>query len=426
MSSAPFTGWLGARRKALVLIALTAVAYLAAINRGQAFPWAMAGLLTATLITGYTWPHWLVRGLSATRSGPTRAEEGETIAFQVVVENRGWLPRFMVEFIDHLPFAGPTESGTPSSARVLGLLAYLPGLRSSHFQVSVLCEKRGHYRLGPVALASSFPLGLAEARQSRHEGVRTLTVYPDVFNIMALPLRGAPSQIHRGGYVLPEGAGAAEFAGLRDYRRGDNPRHIHWPSTARLNELIVREYEPLASACLYLLLDQRLGANVGHGKESTFEYAVRIAASLARYGCLQNIRTRVAGNGQRPLRILAGAGDAHYQDILDHLAVVDCDGQTTYADLLSEIGADCIRGETAVVFLAENPAYAERTLLALAMLQARRVHIFAVVFDQDSFRTGDNSPPAAAADGLTGALLELGAHIVRVRRGDDLVQLFNS
>ncbi|MBI2276907.1 MAG: DUF58 domain-containing protein [Dechloromonas sp.] len=426
MASGTFTSWLAAHRKALVLIALTVVAYLGAINHGQAFPWAMAGLLTATLVTGYAWPHWLVKRLSATRSGPTRAEEGQTIAFQVAVENRGWLPRFMVEFIDHLPFAGPAESGTQSCARVLGLLAYLPGRRSSHFQVSVLCEKRGYYQLGPVALASSFPLGLAEARQARHEGVQTLTVYPDVFNIMALPLRGAPSQIHRGGYVLPEGAGAAEFAGLRDYRRGDNPRHIHWPSTARLNELIVREYEPLASACLYLLLDQRQGSNIGQGKESTFEYAVRIAASLARYACLQNIRTRIAGEGQRPLRLPAGAGDAHYQDIVDHLAVVDCDGQTPYAALLNEIGADCIRGETVVVFLAEHPAYAERTLQALAMLQARRVHILAVVFDQDSFRAGDSSPTTAAADGLTGALQELGAHIVRVRRGDDLVRLFNS
>jgi len=153
---------------------------------------------------------------------------------------------------------------------------------------------------------------------------------------------------------------------------------------------------------------------------------VRIAASMARYSCLQNIRTRLAGQGLRPLRLPAGAGDAHYQDILDHLAVVDCDGQTAYAELLTDIGADCIRGETAVIFLSENPAYAERTLQALAMLQARRVHILAVVFDQNSFQAGDNGPPAAAAGGLTGALLELGAHIIRVRRGDDLVQLFNS
>lgn len=427
MASGTFTGWLAMRRKALVLIALTIIAYLAAINRGQAFPWAMAGLLSATLITGYLWPRWLVRQLSATRSGPTRAEEGETIAFQVVVANRGWMPRFMVEFVDHLPFVAPAESGANAGETVLGLLAYLPGQRSSHFQVNVRCEKRGYYRLGPVALASSFPLGLAEARQSRHEGVQTLTVYPDVFNIMALPLRGAPSQIHRGGYVLPEGAGAAEFAGLRDYRRGDNPRHIHWPSTARLNELIVREYEPLASACLYLILDQRQAANIGLGKESTFEYAVRIAASLARYGCQQNIRIRIAGAGQRPLRIFSGTGDAHYQDILDHLAVVDCDGQTAYAELLNSIGPECIRGETAIVFLSEKAAYSERTLLGLAMLQARRVHIFAIVFDQASFRADNrtSTPDPSSEPVVLAALMELGAHIVRVRRGDDLVQLFN-
>ena len=98
----------------------------------------------------------------------------------------------------------------------------------------VRCEQRGFYRLGPVGLASSFPLGLTAARIAADESIRTLTIYPEVFAILALPLRGAPSQVHRGGYLLPEGAGAAEFAGLREYRRGDNPRHVHWPTTARV------------------------------------------------------------------------------------------------------------------------------------------------------------------------------------------------
>ena len=427
MAFGSISDWFLARRKILVLSALTVVAYLAAINRAQAFMWAIAALLSATLITGFTWPRWLVKQLSVSRSGPSRAEEGETIEFEVVVENRGWLPRFMVELVDHLPFVGFADGNGANGEKLLGMLTYLPGRKRQVFKVPVLCEKRGYYRLGPVGLASSFPLGLTEARFSRREGLQTLTIYPDVFTILALPLRGAPSQIHRGGYLLPEGAGAAEFSGLREYRRGDNPRHVHWPTTARLNELMVREYEPLASACIYIALDQAAEANVGAGRESTFEYAVRIAASIARAACAQNTRTRIAGDGRMALRGLAGAGDGHFQGILNELAVVACDGNIPYAHLLTEVGPQCLRGETVVVLLSEMQPRWMDTLQALATLHARQANLFAVVFDQASFL------PEGAPSGLltkhteiTAALLELGAYCVTVRRGDDLVRLFNA
>lgn len=419
--------WLGARRKIIILMALTAVAYLAAINRMQAFPWATGALLSATLIAGFTWPRWLVRHLAVNRSGPTRAEEGETIRFNVEVRNDGWLPRFMVELVDHLPFVGLADRKPQSAEKLLGVLAYLPGRASRRLEVPVLCEKRGFYRLGPAGLASSFPLGLSEARMTANGGIQTLTIYPDVFNILSLPLHGAPSQIHRGGYLLPEGAGAAEFSGLREYRRGDNPRHIHWPTTARLNELIVREYEPLASACLYITLDQAADSNVGQGKASTFEYAVRIAASIARHACSQSIHTRLAGAGQRPLRKLQGTGDGHYQGMLDELAIVASDGVTPYAELLTDIGPQCLRGETVVVFLSEDAARSTATLQALTTLRARQAHILAIAFDQATFLPDGESRSGSLPNQtlLMAALLELGVHYIPVRRGDDLVSLFN-
>lgn len=423
--------WLSARLKPIVVGALALVAYLAALNRAQALPWAIAALLAATLIAGIAWPHWLVRRLSVTRKGPARAEEGETISFQVEVRNRGWLPRFMVELVDRLPFVGSGDPAANSREKVLGVLAYVPGNKSSQFELKLLCEKRGHYRLGPVGLASSFPLGLAEARRSGNGGVQTLTVYPDVFPILALPLRGAPSQIHRGGYLLPEGAGAAEFSGIREYRRGDNPRHVHWPTTARLNELMVREFEPLAAACLCIALDLSAGGNIGQGKQATFEYAVRIAASVARYGCTQNIRTRLLGQGAAPLRIPAGSGQQHYADILDRLAVVDADGGAEYAALLTEIAANCSSGETVLVFLAEPADHSAEILQALALLQARRAHLFAVLFARGTFagaaRDGTPQMPERAGQpgDVTGGLLELGAYCLPVRQGDDLVRLFN-
>lgn len=420
--------WLRRHRKTVVLAALTAVAYVAAINRAQPFVWLVPALLVATLATGFLWPRWLVRGLAVSRSGPTRAEEGQVIEFRIEVDNRGWLPRFMVELVDRLPFVGLADPDGRGADKVLGLLAYLPGQKRQQFTARIPCEKRGFYHLGPVGLASSFPLGLAEARRTADDSMRTLTIYPEVFNILALPLRGAPSQIHRGGYLLPEGAGAAEFAGLREYRRGDNPRHVHWPTTARLNELMVREFEPLASACLTLALDQSPAANTGLGRDATFEVAIRIAASIARLACSQSIRTRLAGNGRRSLSGLPGIGDRHFQSILDELAVIDADGVTPYARLLDDLGPQCVRGETIVVFLSGSAAAWDETLRALSTLRARQLHLFAIVFDTPGFVPVSAPPPATAADAgtMTAALLELGAHCLTVRHGDDLVRLFNA
>ncbi len=384
-------------------------------------------MLLATLIVGLAWPHWLVGRLSVTRRGPNRAQEGETISFQVVVRNHGHLPRFMVELIDRLPFVGASLGSPHQGVSTLGIITYVPGGGTRAFEMPLLCEKRGFYQLGPVGLASSFPLGLAEARQRRNAGVQDLTVYPDVFPIIGISLRGSPSQIHRGGYLLPEGAGAAEFSGLREYQRGDNPRHIHWPTTARMNELMVKQFEPLASACLCIALDLAKDSNVGEGKHSTLEYAVRIAASIARFSRDNNLRSRMTGVGTRPVDIPAGSGAFQYQGILDQLAVVDSDGSTPYASVLEELAMHAIAGETVVVFLSQKAADSTDIVRSLALLRARRAHIFAIVFERGSFLSPSTHAPAdAQADATTGALQELDAQSLRVRRGDDLMQLFNA
>lgn len=409
----------------LVLLGLVLVAYVGAINRAQSLPWFIAAMLAATLVVGLAWPHWLVGRLSVTRIGPDRAEEGESITFDVVVQNPGHLPRFMIELIDHLPFVGAATGSPKAGVSRLGVVSYVPGRGERRFAMPLLCEKRGYYRIGPVGLASSFPLGLAEARQQRNDGVQSLTVYPEIFPIVNMALRGAPSQIHRGGYLLPDGVGAAEFCGLREYRQGDNPRHIHWPTTARMNELMVKQFEPLASACLCLALDLSGGANVGQGKHATLEYAVRIAGSIARFSCYNNIRTRMIGDGERRVDIDAGSGALQYGRILDELAVIDADGSTPYAEVLEALSARVVDGETVVVFLSQPPSESIDLANALTLLRARRVHLYAIVFERDSF-AGMPRSAGAHADSVTTVLHELDAYCLRVRCGDDLVALFNT
>lgn len=76
-------------QKVLIMIGLTLVAYYAALNRIQVFPWVIASLLLSSLITSYLFPYLLVRNVSVTRTGPERAEENESILFDVSIHNHG-------------------------------------------------------------------------------------------------------------------------------------------------------------------------------------------------------------------------------------------------------------------------------------------------------------------------------------------------
>lgn len=408
----------------LVLVGLTLVVYCSALNRSQPLIWGVAAVLSASLVIGFAWPHWLVSRLTVRRSGPDKAAEGKAISLDVTVENRGWLPRFMVEVVDCLPFVGAGEGRVPGNVS-LGLIGYIPNRDQRGFQVSLVCEKRGLYQLGPVGLSTSFPLGLSEARRGRREGMSTLIVYPEIFQIAAWPLQGAPNLVHRGGHFLPSGAGSAEFRSLRDYRRGDNPRHVHWPTSARLSQLMVKEYEPLASPCLYLVLDLAADANVGQGKHATLEYAVKVTASLARLACDNGMPVRLAGHGKSAININTGQGESHFAEIMERLAVIDADGDTPYRIMLDKAASDCLVGETVVVFLAEPAERAVDTLQSLALLRSRGAYLLAVCFDRPSFLTADGGDSAGTESALHAGLLDLGAQVVPVRRGDDLMRLFN-
>jgi uncharacterized protein (DUF58 family) len=425
-----FLQWGHVRRfvKPLVLAGLMVIAYLAAINRAQPLLWAVAALLCATLVTGIFWPRWLVQGLDVLRTGPERAAEGERITFRVELRNQGYGPRFMMEVIDRLPFVDVDRISGARNDQSLGAIAYLPGHGHRSFEVSLIAEKRGFYTLGPAGIRSSFPLGLAEATRRCGGGVRTLTVYPEIFPVATLPLQGVQSQMHRGDCLLPKGAGSAEFSGLREYERGDNPRHIHWPTTARLSQLMVKEFEPLASARITIVLDRAADSNVGRGRHATFEYAIRIAASIANHACANGIPVCIHGLPAQGYAAEYGTGPGHFQRLMDELAVIDADAGSHYATEVEQAASGCEEGETIVVFLSEPGDRLDATVDTLRHLQQSGANLLIVQFDRLSFMAGTNHTPRERnkPDDMQGDLLDLAGHYLNVSRGDDLSRLFDS
>lgn len=416
-----------------VIVALTVFAYFSAISRDQALPWAMAALLAATGIVSYLAPRWQVRKLHVKRFAPAQAQEGQMITLNVELHNPSLSPRFMVEVFDHLPFtalASMSEQGNDdaTSWQQLGVLAYLPAHAQRDFAVTLPCHKRGQYQLGPLGLRSAFPLGLYEAWNGQAtDDEAHLLVYPQTFPIVAFPLRGAELEAQRGGNLLTEGSGNAEFTNLREYRRGDHPRHIHWFSTARRGELMVKEYEPLASARVTLVLDREKRHNFGQGREATFEYAVKITASVARYCCTEQIPYRLAeisGAAGSELGRL-GSDQVHFQQNLDYLARVSCGSNVLYPETISKLSSEVCAGETVVLFLSkQSPAI----LAAIGLLRSRRVNLVAIIFDSKTFATPaqhNHLNHDSKVEVLHSALISFGAHCFVIKQGDDLMQVFS-
>lgn len=415
------------RHTRLILVAgLTVVAYLGALNRNNVQVWVIAALMLSTLLVGALWPRWMARSIAVHRVGPSTATEGEQVTFQVAVRNLGWLPRYMIGVLDRLPFADGGSRRDGARETLLAQVSFLAPRAEERIEAKVTCERRGLFEIGPVGIATSFPLGLAESRVDALGGRQTLTVYPQLFDIADLPLRGTPRLIHRGALLLPEGAGNAEFRGLREYRPGDSPKHIHWPTSARLNRLMVREFEPLASASLHLALDLSVGSEAGSGKHTTLEYAVKIAGSIARFACERGMPVRLIASGQTPTDIPANSGEQHFSAILKKLAVVRADGQESYADLLTRVSADIEAGENVVSFWAETPKQSERTLDAIATLRHDGAHLIVVLFDRESFSGVRMGAADVRVEDRAGGLREIGAHVLEVHRGDNLQAVLNT
>jgi uncharacterized protein (DUF58 family) len=158
----------------------------------------------------------------------------------------------------------------------------LPGLEPGERRAvsyPVRSDVRGRFPIGPLTLTMTDPFGMGEHR--RAFSVRDeLVVVP---RIVPLPAIGLAGDWNGSGDTRPRAFAAAgeDDVTTREYRHGDDLRRVHWRSTARRGEMMVRREEQPWQSRATLLLDRRRSAHRGDGATSSFEWAVSAIASLA-------------------------------------------------------------------------------------------------------------------------------------------------
>ena len=272
-------------------------------------------LLALPLLAAGTVTHGRHRLGLARLVKPTRVSAGQSASVELALSNEGRTPTGLLLLEEQVPYA-------------LGVRPrFVIDRMGSRWQRSVTyvvrSDVRGKFRLGPMTVRVADSFGLVELDRA-FSSTTDLVVTPRVIPLPAVPVTGVWTG---SGDNRPRdfAGGSAEDVTVREYRRGDDLRRVHWRSSAHTGELMVRREEQPWQSRATLFIDNRRHAHRGAGPASSIEYAVTAAASVAMHLTQRGFRVRLVtadGNASGSVWHEHGALDGEAGALLESLAVL--------------------------------------------------------------------------------------------------------
>ena len=269
--------------------------------------------IAAVIGIGCIWPWIGIRGISCQlQFNVPRTEEGNAVDVEMVITNRWPWP------VWGLAVEGGLSPSEESSDHPEIAISRIAGWSRSHFHRPFVPTQRGRYPVGKPQLVTEFPFGLWKGRRAI-EVASSLLVWPERFALppLALPC-GSQS------WVGQPNEGSTGSLGhrttVREYRRGDSMRQIHWAKTALYDKLVSYEREGVVVSDATVALDTHPSFHNGSGDQSSIEWTIRIAASICQALLQQGVNLIVLTHTSH-FRALSRGNDL--TSLMDWFALVD-------------------------------------------------------------------------------------------------------
>ncbi|MCP5095342.1 MAG: DUF58 domain-containing protein [Chloroflexi bacterium] len=410
------------RRTAVLFLGL--IALLSGLLTGRDIMFNLAYVLGLLLILSFGWSFANIRWVHLSRITRTRRTQvGRPLEERFTVRNTSIVPKLWLEVHDY--------STLPShfSSQVVNNLG---GKKSTSWRTTTLCRQRGRFQLGPIRLTTSDPFGLFTMQRDLTP-TTNVVIYPLTFDIhqFALPvglLPGGDAVRRRTHYVT------TNASSVRDYAPGDSFSRIHWRSTARRDRLIVKEFELDPLADIWIVPDMAVYDHVSVKEEkfeplhqgdlprwmqledftlpeTTEEYMVSVAASLAQYFIRRDRAVGMMGYGQSTEILQPDRGERQMNRILETLSVLRAEGDIPIADVMQSESNIFPRGTTVIVV---TPTIRDNWATTARQLVRRGLRVVTVLIDPESFGSSRSS------DGLVNLLHANNLLTYVVRNGDNL------
>jgi|SRR5579875_1008433 len=326
---------------------------------------------------------------------PPRVSAGQTVRVMLRIENVSRLPTGLLLAEDSVPYT--------LGSRPRFVLEQIERGGTRELGYPLRSDVRGKFTVGPLKLRVADAFGLMELGRS-FSGTSTLVVSP---KIVPLPGNAIP------GSWLGDGEGRAKVAavagdddvGTRPYRDGDDMRRVHWRSTARYGELMVRREEQQWRNHALLFLDTRRMAHAGDGAASSFEFAVSAIASIGVHLAMHGF------DGQLVTDAGSMTGPGSFEDVmLDMLAVVKPSQERT---LLRSLSAVSPRVSGLLIVVAGRLSAAEAA--GLAASHPGGAPALALLLDAATWAPGASRDAPDGTEAAAGVLTTAGWRVASIR-----------
>jgi hypothetical protein len=352
--------------------------------------------------------------LSCTRRiEPQRVAAGEPASVVLRLENLSRVPTGVLLLEDRLPYS---LGGRPRF--VVGRIESL-GVREVRYPVR--SDVRGRYIVGPLALRFADLFGLVELTRS-FTSTDALIVTPPVVALPPVQLGGdwAGGGDSHSRSISTMGD---DDVTTREYRHGDDLRRVHWRSTARYGELMVRREEQPWQNRGVLLLDTRSNAHRGEGPGSSFEWAVAAMASIGSHLSREGFGVRLVSDVGEELSGFsfdAMTGTPFEGLLLDRLALVTSSGNHQLASGFTAIR----RGGGEGLVIAVLGALSDADLDACARFRHHASACIAILLDTSSWTSTPTG--GRTVDEVRALLVSAGWRVVVAQSRSDLRSLWTN
>jgi len=276
-------------REGKYFVGITFGVGVAAINTGNNLLYLLLGMMLSMIVASGILSELSLRDLTVSRQPPGRLHARQPFLMGIALLNtKRRLPSFSIEVEDLL-------DGKPVDKKCYFLK--LPAGRQQATSYRHTLPRRGRYRLTGFILSTKFPFALF--RKSRTVELSSeVIVFPALVSAARL---GAARTNAVGTEPSGKRARRGEPFGLHAFREGDDPRDIHWPTTARRGRTMVREYEDEAARRVSIFIENALPggeACTDEGERDALERAVSVAASLALDHLERGFAVRLVARGE--------------------------------------------------------------------------------------------------------------------------------
>lgn len=376
-------------------------------------------LLAAWLLTALS-----LRGIKVERKARAqRGEVGDIFEEHFEITNASRIPKLWLEV------ANETDIPNATGSRIL---TFIRSNQKRIYTSRTWLTSRGGFMLGPTTVSSGDPFGI----------FRVTKKFPAKSSLVVVPLLFPLEEFLSPPGLLPGGKAirrksidiTPHASGVREYNPGDPMKRIHWPTSVRRDQLMVKEFEQDPQSEVWLFVDTYKGVHFSRPQQealshplddlfllrrrkiklqpSSLEYSISITASLAHYFIDQRRAVGFVTASHRNYKVIpAERSERQEAKILEELAFLRAESAFTLPGLVAAQMGQLPQGSSAILV---TPTAWSELLLTVDSLQRRNLRPVVVLLMIESFGSRTNN------EELAQTLMERNIPVCRVYCDADL------